>query len=61
MPGAAELLAPGHAEEAELAHRLDVVPGEAGRAVELARPRGRCGVRENSRTISRTWWWCSVK
>jgi hypothetical protein len=33
--GAAELLAPGHAQQAQLAHRLDVVPGKGGRAVQL--------------------------
>ena len=27
-PGAAQLFPPGHAEEAELAHRLDVLPGK---------------------------------
>ena len=35
-PGAAEFVAPGHAQKAQLAHRLDVVPGEGGRAVQLA-------------------------
>ena len=35
-PGAAQLLAPGHAEEAELAHGLDVLPGELRGAVQLA-------------------------
>jgi hypothetical protein len=36
-PGAAELLAPRHAKEAELAHGLDVLPREFGVPVELAR------------------------
>ncbi len=35
-PGAAELLAPWHAEQAELAHGLDVLPGKLGGPVELA-------------------------
>ena len=35
-PRPAQLLAPGHAEEAELAHLLDVVPGEGRGAVQLA-------------------------
>ena len=42
-PRAAQLLAPGHAEEAELAHRLDVLPGEGGGAVQLPRDRGDLG------------------
>ena len=37
--GAAELLGPWHAEQAELAHRLDVVPGKSGSLIELARDR----------------------
>ena len=45
-PGAAELLAPGHAEEAQLAHRLDVVPGEGGGAVQLAGDRSDLRPRE---------------
>jgi len=34
-PGTAELFAPGHTEQAELTHGLDVFPGERGRAIEL--------------------------
>ena len=41
--GAAQLLAPGHAEEAQLAHGLDVVPGEGGGLVQLPRNRGDLG------------------
>ena len=51
-PGAAELLAPRHAEEAELAHRLDVLPGEGGGPVELARD-GRDLARGRTRAPSR--------
>ncbi len=41
--GAAELLAPGHAQEAELAHGLDVFPGEAWRCGPARARPARCG------------------
>ena len=42
-PGAAEVLAPGHAQQTQLTHRLHVFPGKLGGAVELARDRGDVG------------------
>jgi len=35
QPGAAQLFTPGDAEEAQLAHGLDVVPGEGGGLIQL--------------------------
>ncbi len=39
-PGPAELLRPGHAEQAEFAHFADVVPGKFRGAIEFAGDRG---------------------
>ena len=35
-PCPAQLLAPGHAEQAKLAHLLDVGPGKLGGAIQIA-------------------------
>ena len=46
-PGPAQLLGPRDAEQPEVAHPLDVVPGEGGGAVELAGHRGDMRCRRN--------------
>ena len=42
-PGTAQLFAPGHAEQAQLTHCLDVFPRKGGGAIELGRHGGDVG------------------